>query len=386
MTPRLPGWLQNLGLCCVSLLVFFALCELVIFRLVLPASDVPQSAFIDGVIRHEPNQRGVYRYRDEIAAPFAINRQGWNSGIASYRLEREPGVGRVAVIGDSYVEATEVPFHSSFAELTQQKMLADGCPVVVQRFGMSGAPLSQYLHVLEREVIDYRPDWVVVLIVHNDFQESFQFSPGRYSSSFLKLRIDDGVVTEEVEPLPYKEGPFDWLRWSATLRYLYYTQRLRPRALRDLILGKEPMAYEANIDVDSAMLLLDEMEIATDHVLGRMAALAAEHGSKLLLVMDGHRQAIYGEAEADPSSGPLAINALVAERAAEHGLPFIDLHRHFAADWQRRARRFEHESDWHWNAAGHELVARVLSKFLSRRCPSITADDQARSQLPSGTR
>jgi hypothetical protein len=67
-------------------------------------------------------------------------------------------------------------------------------------------------------------------------------------------------------------------------------------------------------------------------------------------------------------------------------LPFIDLHRHFAADWQRRARRFEHESDWHWNAAGHELVARVLSKFLSRRCPSITADDQARSQLPSGTR
>jgi hypothetical protein len=374
---RLPGWVLNLGLCCASLLVFLALCELVIFRFVLPASDIPESAFIDGVIRHEPNQRGVYRLRDEIEAPFAINRQGWNSGLADYRLKREPGVGRIAVIGDSYVEATEVPFNASFAELTERDLRDDGCPVEVQRFGMSGAPLSQYLHVLEREVLEYRPDWVVVVLVHNDFEESFRFKPGRYTSSFLKLRIDDDEVIEEIAPLPYRGGSFDWLRWSATVRYLYYTWRLRPRALRNLFLGPPQGTYEANIDVDASMRALDEIEVATDHVLGRIAAVAAEHDIGVLLVMDGHRQAIYGEAEADRSWGPLAINVLVAETAAAHGLPFIDLHEHFSADWQRRRQRFEHDSDWHWNATGHEVVAGVLSGFLSQHCGLMVTDDQA---------
>ena len=33
--------------------------------------------------------------------------------------------------------------------------------------------MSQYLHMIEREVSAYRPDWVIVLLVHNDFDEFF---------------------------------------------------------------------------------------------------------------------------------------------------------------------------------------------------------------------
>src|SRR5918995_5517430 len=182
-------WL-NLLLACASLLFFFLFCELIVFRFVLPASDMPENAFAEGVIRYVPEQTGVYRLGDDIEAPYRINEDGWNSGVPDYREERAPGVGRIAVIGDSYVEAFVVPFDASFAELTQKDLRARGCPVEVYRFGISGAPFSQYLHVLQREALDFRPDWVVVSLIHNDFTESFEFKPGRYTSSFLKLSIN----------------------------------------------------------------------------------------------------------------------------------------------------------------------------------------------------
>ena len=183
--PRLRELRQNLLLAGASLLVFFLVCELVVFRFVLPATDMPENAFAEGVIRYAPEQTGVYRIGDEIEAPYRINEDGWNSGISDYREERSPGVGRIAVIGDSYVEAFVVPFDASFAELTQKGLGARDCPVEVYRFGISGAPFSQYLHVLQREALDFRPDWVVVSLIHNDFTESFVFKTGRYNTSVL---------------------------------------------------------------------------------------------------------------------------------------------------------------------------------------------------------
>ena len=48
--------------------------------------------------------------------------------------------------------------------------------------------------MVEREVVRFRPDWIVVLLVHNDFDESFMFKPGRYTSSFLKFVLREGRV------------------------------------------------------------------------------------------------------------------------------------------------------------------------------------------------
>lgn len=364
-------WL-NLLLAGASLLFFFLFCELIVFRFVLPASDMPENAFAEGVIRYVPEQTGVYRLGDEIEAPYRINEDGWNSGIPDYREERAPGTGRIAVIGDSYVEAFAVPFDSSFAELTQQDLGARGCPVEVYRFGISGAPFSQYLHVLEREALDFRPDWVVVSLIHNDFTESFEFKPGRYTSSFLKLSINGNRVGREISPLPYDPSAWDWLRFTATFRYLYYTEHLNFGLVRDLVFGAAPKNYQANIDVDATMRRLDRIRIASDYLIGRMAAIAQAHDLQLLFLMDGDRQAIYDGATDDGRARPLAINQLVGELTARHGVPFIDLHPHFARDWRQRRVHFEHEADWHWNAAGHRLAADALVDFFAPRCGELT--------------
>ena len=363
----------NLLLACASLLVLLLVCELIVFRFVLPATDMPKNAFAEGVIRYAPEQTGVFRLGNEIEAPYRINEDGWNSGISDYREERTPGIGRIAVIGDSYVEAFAVPFDASFAELTQKDLRARGCPAEVYRFGISGAPFSQYLHVLEHEVLDFRPDWVVVSLIHNDFTESFEFKPGRYTSSFLKLSINDGSVKREIAPLPYDPSYWDWLRFTATFRYLYYTEHLNFDLLRHLIFGAPPKKYQANIDIDATMRRLHKIRVATDYLIRRLVAVAQAHGVKLLFLMDGDRQAIYDGANDDGRGRPLAINKLVGELTARHDMPFIDLHPHFARDWQQRRVRFEHEEDWHWNAAGHRLAADVLADFFAPRCGEMAA-------------
>jgi hypothetical protein len=127
------------GLVLGSILVCLLFCEFVLFRFVLLPADVPENAFVNGLIRYVPNQAGIWRVRNEIAAPYAINAQGWNSGLADYSIERKPGIGRVAVVGDSMVEAMHVPHDRSIAERLTTELSEDGHAVETYRFAISGA-------------------------------------------------------------------------------------------------------------------------------------------------------------------------------------------------------------------------------------------------------
>jgi lysophospholipase L1-like esterase len=356
----------NAGLMAASLLITLLFCEFVLFRFVLLASDVPENAFANGLVRYVPHQSGIWRVRNEIAASYAINSQGWNSGVGDYTLARKPGVMRVAVVGDSMVEALQVPHDRSMAERLATELSHDGRPVEVYRFGISGAPASQYLHMIEREVLLYRPDWIVVVLVHNDFNETFQFVQGRYTSSFLKLKLADARVVEEVPPTPWQPGAADWVRRTAVSRYMYYRWQVHSEAIRDLFLPAAHAAirrYEANIDLAEVLRQMPAITAATDHVFGRMGKLAHDNGNRLLLAMDGVRGALYSET---PSEA-LALNRLCGELARKHGIEFIDLHPAFRAEWNTHHKPFEFMSDGHWNAYGHAVAAHAVARAIEER-------------------
>lgn len=355
----------NIGVMFASLLVFALICELIIFRFVLLPSDMPHNVWMNGMVRLQPGDTGVWRIGDEIAARFAVNSQGWNSGAGDYRLERTTGVPRVAIVGDSYVEAFQVDITSSFADV-----LAQSTGWEVYRFGIGAAPLSHHLLIAEREAMAYAPDWLVVMIVHNDFDESFLFRPGRYTSSFLKLELEDGEVVGEIEPTPYRPTWVDTVRRLATIRYLYYRQQLRNVVLNNQTLlrlffgrGKETVNYEANIDTVSAQRHWRNIEATTNYVFERLAEVVHGQGARLLLVMDGNRNAIYAGEDIENSTAS-ALNRLAARTAAAHDIPFLDLHQAFAADWAAHGIRFEFARDSHWNERGHAIAAREIEAFI----------------------
>ena len=359
--------LQNTALAVGSLLFIFLAAELIVFRFILPATDIPRNAFIDGVIRHQPDQRGYARIASGEAVPYAINHQGWNSGHERYRLEKPADSKRIAVIGDSYVEALAVPYDQSVAENLEKKLNAEGEAAEIYRFGISGAPLSQYLHMLEREVVRYDPYLVILLLIHNDFDESFRFKVGRYTSSFLKLKMDGNEVVDEIEPAVYEEGWLDYLRMSATFRYLFYQQNLNPQALRQLVFGQSE-AYEANVEVDQMQRRWTQIETATDYLFRRLRETSARHGFNLLLVMDANRQDIYANISSEEKDGAARLNKLAADVALRHGIPFLDLETTFAADWKKNRSHFEFPNDNHWNCRGHMKAAEAITAFIDSDC------------------
>ena len=375
------GLLASLLLVPASLLVLLLASEL-FFRFVVPAPDLPAPAFIDGVLRHRPGQRGMYWSapfgQEDVRAPFCINAQGWNSARADYPLARTPGRQRIALVGDSYVEALQVPPDQSMAEGLEREL---GAGAEVYRYGASGAPLSQYLHMARKAALPAGPDVLVVLLVHNDFDESWRDVPGMYTKSFLRLRLGQGQdqglnqgkdadsSVTELPPAPYRQGLTSRIRdLSATWRYLAYGRQVRFEALRRLLLPQEQQGrFQANIDISdlAGREALDRR--ATAYLFGRLAAESAQAGVRLLLVMDGVRAPIeLGERGSSPDDnvGALRLNRMAAEEAARLSIPFLDLHPVFVEDFGQRHQSFAFKTDGHWNAHAHALAARAVAVRL----------------------
>lgn len=386
---RLRRAAANLGLLAASLVAFLAALEL-FFRFVLPASDYPTLAYAGDVLRYRPGQQGRYRVQEEIDAPFAINAQGWNAARPSFDPAKPAGATRVAIIGDSFIEAFQVPATASVAE--QLEALPGRTKVEALRFGMSGAPFSHYLWMLEREALRFRPDVVVLNLVHNDFDESWRDAGGRYGIAFQHLAAEGDRIAGWIEPKPYDAGVSDLLMRSATLRFLRFNRQVSRAALTTALFGetaappprkdRPPPAgagagsavlreaakasnlpwVDANVYLERVFEDPDLLAAATDAMVARAAALAKQHGFRLLLTMDGVRQAIYEGRD----SRALALNRLVAEMAARHGVDFVDLHPRFAEAWARERQRFDHVHDNHWNVRGHAVAARAIRDWLDR--------------------
>ncbi len=370
MSPRLKSWLGNLGLAGLSVLLTLAVLEHVVFRFILPPDDLLENVTINSVVRYKPNTRATFRHPDGRASLVTINADGWNSTKAAYTQARAPGTRRIAVVGDSYVHGSFIDVDQGFPEVMERELKARGAKVEVMRFGMDGAPLSQYLHVLRREVLAYKPDIVLVPLIHNDFDESYRFIKTRYASSFMKLaRADDGSV-EEVAPGEFRYGLADTLRGWRTFRYLYYKTNfyLHAKGMINRVFwgGNEQWSPE---HISSAV---DIRKISDHHanrffahyVLSEMKKLSIEHGFRLAFIMDGVREAVYA---GKPSSAYEVgmLNRIAEDVTRELGLPFLDLQDTFTRDWAQNRQRLEFTYDWHWNVHANHLVAKAALQLLT---------------------
>lgn len=370
MSPRTKALAANLGLLSLSVALTLAVLEGVVFRYILQPDDLLENVTINRVVRYLPKSQATFRHPDGRDSLVTINADGWNSSKPEYKVAKPDGAKRIAVVGDSYVHAAYVNNADAFPEVMERELKSRGSNVEVLRFGMDGAPLSQYLHVLRREVLQYKPDIVVVPLIHNDFDESYRLLKTRYASSFMKLtRAADGSVLE-VQPGEFRYGIADSLRGWRTFRYLYYKTNfyLHAKGLISSVFwgGSETWAPE---HISSAV---DVRKIADHHsnrffaryILAEMKALAATHGFRLAFVMDGVREAVYaGRKPHEYEVGML--NRIAADLTSELDLPFLDLQEAFKRDWETNRVRLEYPYDWHWNEHANRLVARTIADLLT---------------------
>ena len=169
-----------------SILVLLIILE-AFFRIVIPASDPPRGFFDEKEKMYSfsnKKEKGVItigRFA-EIRVRWRINNMYWNYPIDYYPVDDKK---LIAVIGDSYIEASQVNVGENYPYLLRGKLIND---YEVYAFGMAGAPLSQYLHISRYVNRHFNPDILIFNLVHNDFDESIQeLFP--IDCHFLKLSI-----------------------------------------------------------------------------------------------------------------------------------------------------------------------------------------------------
>jgi hypothetical protein len=343
------------------LLVIFLLLEIA-SRIFFPGNDAPKTIYDekDRLVKYNRDYgtTGLWtagRFSQQ-RARWHINNDGWNSPI-DFFPEKKPGVKRIAVIGDSFVEAWQVDSDKAYPDLMEDSL---GPKYEVYRFGIAGAPLSQYLHMSRYVEKKYSPDIYIFNLVHNDFHESVNGVLNIPYYMTIKMNADSSFT--EVQPVKPEHrnnrvpGGF-LLRKSSFCRYVYYNLNLINKFKSK---KWNPKETEMNLGVNEILSRKDLLQAVTRYML---ATIKAELGSKkIIFVMDGARRNIY--------NGNLAtaritwLNSMVGGVCKELDFPFIDLTPYMLEDYKKNGKRFETDYDGHWDEYGHQFVASVLYEYF----------------------
>jgi hypothetical protein len=274
-------------------------------------------------------------------------------------LPKPPGTFRIVLVGDSFVEAAQVPI----AQKLQTLLAAD----LNRRFpdrkfdavalGFSGTGQANQLPFYERNR-DLKPDLVILLFVSNDFAnnspvlESLRhgWHPDHLPRVFMRARpgqpcdrlpIDpawqksllSGDLAERARQLRAMSADFDdGLRgWKPT------AGRKPTDGLQDIFLGAGPLqpAFEAAV-------------ASTKCAFIEWQKLAEQDGFKLLV------------ASADNVAGQIAR---LKHMTGELQLPLIDLHQEFVRHHDPALAHFK--SEGHWSPNGHRWAAAAIANYLA---------------------
>jgi hypothetical protein len=169
-----------------------------------------------------------------------INSQGFRDRERA--IAKAPGTFRIAIIGDSFAEAFQVPLEKTFWSVMEQQLprcFPDGRKIEVLNFGVSGFSTARELILLRTRVWQYSPDMIVLLFTPgNDVRDNSR-AITRYAKQALpyfvfndgKLVQDDSLVAERNRTLSFRLQRslpgrlFDWVRSHSRVLGLLYTAR-----------------------------------------------------------------------------------------------------------------------------------------------------------------
>lgn len=332
-------------------------------------------------------------YREEGEALVRINSDGWRDRERT--RAKPPNVVRIAVLGDSFMEAVQVDFESTFSALLEREL--NDCQaygkraVEVLNFGVSSYGTAQQLLTLRERVWPYAPDVVLLAFLpSNDVRNNSAKLEGWKARPFFELRDgrlalnstfrDDPAFREKLREASW-QASWDRLRLYQLVRkardgtYRGWNDAPAAGAVAD---GKAAGLAEAGIaervylppaeaDWRDAWTITERLILAINaEVRGRNARFAA-------LVLPSPA-AVYPDAELrERYARALGVTDLsypenrIRRLGETAGFDVIPLE----AAMQRNAdatRTYLHGFSntrlgfGHWNPAGHAVAARIVAE------------------------
>jgi lysophospholipase L1-like esterase len=341
-------------------------------------------------VRLVPGDRGWWTQEDrEFLVRVQINHEGLRD--VEHQYAKPPGVFRILVLGDSFVEAMHVPLESTFPRQLQERLDRDSPAgkIEVISAGVSGYGTASEVLYFEQEGKRYEPDLVLLAFFPgNDVKNN---SP-TLEDTLKPVYGPDGALQRVVGETA-RSQPGGWrglLARSAAYHYCRQLLLLRHPRLAQVLVRRgwlkaaaiRTVPEQDGIPIDYGVYA-PSLDPAwrqawgyTDALLLRLRGDVSATGSRFAIAVLCSRDQVYPRwwqeiVAAHPHmqnrqwdlDGP---QRRMESWCAEHNVPCLPLAPAFRSAAANSAPLHFHH-DGHWTAAGHRLAAVELSRFLAQQ-------------------
>lgn len=338
--------------------------------------------------RLTPGKSGWWTQEErEFVVPVRINTHGLRD--VEHEYDKEPGVVRILVLGDSFVEALHVPLEDTLARRLEEEIDRQGRNVEVIGAGVSGYGTAGAVLFFERQGVRYEPD-VVVLAFYpgNDVRNN---SPTLEDTLRPVYTADGSLQRVEAQGSSEARGDESWSGKSAAYRYLRKLVLTRQPALAKLLVDIGLMRSEAIRELPEqdgvpvaygvyAVPLDADWETAWAHTEGLLSRLrdgVRQAGARLVVAVLTTREQIYADSWKEilatyPQMRGRHWDLAAPQRRALQwcagaGVPCVPLAGAFEAARDGGSELLHYRQDGHWTPAGHALAAATLQKFIDEQ-------------------
>ena len=302
-----------------------------------------------GVRINEPLAR--YRHKSpDVEIWFRINSQGFRAD-EDYAYEKPAGVKRIIALGDSFTIGYEVSEPETFSSVLEARLRAAGHNVQVLNTGVSGYSTAEASVYLERELLRYDPDIILVAFFGNDLNDNVR-------SGLFALDADGGLVEARHEYVPAgRVGDFLNTNWFFNL----LSERSDAFALikeRATLVAKQWMRDENLREAAIAVTETDEMAYP-ERLGGAIFERIYMTSRKLelpLIILSIPREQLN-------SSGLVDQFPLGAFDTAREGIWFVPAKRFLDSRVGRELLYYKRSAD-HWTPLAHRLVGEELAQVV----------------------
>jgi len=322
--------------------------------------------------------------------------------------QKPPNTFRVAVLGDSFAEALQVPVEKTFSSVLERELAGchelKGKNVEVINFGVSGYGTAQELQMLRHYAWDYSPDLVLLaFFTGNDAQNNSRaLQQDDYRPYFLlqngKLVLDDSFVN--APGFRSRFSTFNvFVSWSVAHSHLlqvvaaaknYISQR-NVEGVKTTEMGLSDDIYHEPTDP----VWKDAWNV-TDALIVEMRDEVKAKGAQLLVVTLSSSIQV----DPDPTAREQLMKRLgvpnlfypdehIAELSKREDIPVLTLapiFLQYAQEHHAQLHGFRGNKQGHWNESAHQLGGELMArKVCEMETPGMASSPvRAAIDLPRG--
>lgn len=301
----------------------------------------------------------------------SVRTNAWGMRDLDRTLEKPPGVFRILLLGDSFMEALQVSFDESFPSRLEELLTeATGRPIEVINAGVSGWGTDDELTYLARSGLQFEPDLVfIAMTLHNDVNDNLALE----YHDFRGGRIEERPVVEASDTEFAVQRVKDWVANSVHVYQIVrnlrrvHASRAGAKQLDDHLVTLIRKRPDARTEAGWEM---------TDQLLDKAVRIARERGARTAVMLlplrvqvepDAMRRLLAAHGLEPSEIDPDQPQRRMVSWGAQRGIPVFDTLPVFRAWADDGGSPLYVERDGHWTAAGHALAAKFAAGAMLER-------------------